>query len=229
MVSRALGMIEVRGMLGAVEAADAALKSAAVSLLRSRKVGGGLVTVFLTGDVAAVRSAVDAAVASLGRLGLRCSSHVIPRLTPDVFAMIAGSACAHAKQAAPEAPCGEESSGPSSSGDAVSAEKDVSGEPPSGCGMKDAAGEEDVSAVSPVEEGADEDDATDEGGEGIDAGSVWSGDVPDLENMTVMELRRLARTVGLATMTKKQIRFAGKAELQRELTEFWKNRGGESE
>lgn len=216
-------------MLGAVEAADAALKSAAVSLLRSRKVGGGLVTVFLTGDVAAVRSAVDAAVASLGRLGLRCSSHVIPRLTPDVFAMIAGSACAHAKQAAPEAPCGEESSGPSSSGDAVSAEKDVSGEPPSGCGMKDAASEEDVSAVSPVEEGADEDDATDEGGEGIDAGSVWSGDVPDLENMTVMELRRLARTVGLATMTRKQIRFAGKAELQRELTEFWKNRGGESE
>ena len=55
-------MIEVRGKLGAVEAADAALKSAAVRLLRSRKVGGGLVTVFLTGEVAAVRSAVDAAV-----------------------------------------------------------------------------------------------------------------------------------------------------------------------
>ena len=222
-------MIEVRGMLGAVEAADAALKSAAVRLLRSRKVGGGLVTVFLTGDVAAVRSAVDAAVASLGRLGLRCSSHVIPRLTPDVFAMIDGSVRAHSKRAAPEAPCGEESSGPSSSGDTDSAEKDVSGERPSGCVMKDAADEEEVSAVSPVEEGADEDDATDEGGEGIDAGSVWSGDVPDLENMTVMELRRLARTVGLETMTRKQIRFAGKAELQRELTEFWKSRGGESE
>ncbi len=214
MESRALGMIEVRGMLGAVEAADAALKSAAVRLLRSRKVGGGLVTVFLTGDVAAVRSAVDAAVASLGRLGLRCSSHVIPRLTPDVFAMIDGSVRAHAKQAAPEAPRGEESSGPSSSGDAVSAEKDVSGERPSGCVMKDAAGEED-----------DVEDAEDEG----DVGGVWSGDAPDLENMTVMELRRLARTVGLETMTRKQIRFAGKAELQRELTAFWNNRGGESE
>lgn len=214
MESRALGMIEVRGMLGAVEAADAALKSAAVRLLRSRKVGGGLVTVFLTGDVAAVRSAVDAAVASLGRLGLRCSSHVIPRLTPDVFAMIAESVCAHAKPAAPEAPRGEESSGPSSSGDAVSAEKDVSGEGLSGRGMKDAAGEED-----------DVEDTEDEG----DAGAVWSGDAPDLENMTVMELRRLARTVGLETMTRKQIRFAGKAELQRELMAFWNNRGGESE
>ncbi len=229
MESRALGMIEVRGMLGAVEAADAALKSAAVRLLRSRKVGGGLVTVFLTGDVAAVRSAVDAAVASLGRLGLRCSSHVIPRLTPDVFAMIDGSACAHSKQVAHETPRGEESFGPSSSDDAVSAEKDVSGERPSGCVMKDAADEEDVSAVSPVEEGADEDDDKDEGGEGIDAGSVWSADAPDLESMTVMELRRLARTVGLKTMTRKQIRFAGKAELQRELTAFWKSRGGESE
>ena len=209
MESRALGMIEVRGMLGAVEAADAALKSAAVRLLRSRKVGGGLVTVFLTGEVAAVRSAVDAAVASLNRLGLQCSSHVIPRLTPDVFTMIAEGGGAHSKQAAPEAP-----RGPSSTGDAVSAEKDVSGERPSGCVMKDAAGEED-----------DVEEAEDEG----DVGAVWSGDAPDLENMTVMELRRLARTVGLETMTRKQIRFAGKAELQRELTEFWKNRGGESE
>ena len=173
MESRALGMIEVRGMLGAVEAADAALKSAAVRLLRSRKVGGGLVTVFLTGEVAAVQSAVDAAVASLGGMGLRCSSHVIPSLSPDVFPMIA--------------------------------EEDISGERPSGCELKDAAGDED------------------------DTDSVLSGDVPDLENMTVMELRRLARTVGLETMTRKQIRFAGKAELLRELMAFWKNRGGESE
>lgn len=214
MESRALGMIEVRGMLGAVEAADTALKSAAVHLLRSRKVGGGLVTVFLTGDVAAVRTAVDAAVASLGRMGLRCSSHVIPRLTPDVFTMIAESRGRCAKPAAPASPCGEESSGPSSSGDAVSAVNDVSGECPSDCGMRDAAGEED-----------DTEDAEDEG----DVGAVWSGDAPDLENMTVMELRRLARTVGLGTMTKKQIRFAGKAELVRELTAFWSSRGGESE
>jgi hypothetical protein len=118
------------------------------------------------------------------------------------------------KQAAPGAPRGEESAGASSSGDAVSAEEDVSGERASGCEMKDAAGEED-----------DADDAGDED----DAGSVWSGDVPDIENMTVMELRRLARTVGLETMTRKQIRFAGKAELLRELMAFWKNRGGESE
>jgi energy-coupling factor transport system substrate-specific component len=207
-------MIEVRGMLGAVEAADAALKSAAVHLLRSRKVGGGLVTVFLTGEVAAVQSAVDAAVASLGGMGLRCSSHVIPSLAPDVFPMIAEGGEACRKPGMPEAPHTVESVGPSSSGDAVSAEEDISGERPSGCELKDAAGEDD-DAVN----GGDEDDTD----------SVWSGDVPDLENMTVMELRRLARTVGLETMTRKQIRFAGKAELLRELTAFWKNRGGESE
>ena len=204
MESRALGMIEVRGMLGAVEAADAALKSAAVRLLRSRKVGGGLVTVFLTGEVAAVQSAVDAAVASLGRMGLRCSSHVIPSLSPDVFPMIAEGGEACRKHGMPEALRGEESAGASSS-DAVPAEEDISGERPSGCELKDAAGDED------------------------DTDSVLSGDVPDLENMTVMELRRLARTVGLETMTRKQIRFAGKAELLRELMAFWKNRGGESE
>lgn len=196
-------MIEVRGMLGAVEAADAALKSAAVSLLRSRKVGGGLVTVFLAGDVAAVRSAVDAAVASLNRLGLRCSSHVIPRLAPDVLTMIVEGA-----------------------------EENVSGEHPSTCTtctIADVVREEDAAAVSPVEEAVEEDKDKDKDKDKDDTGSGWSGNMPDLENMTVMELRRLARTVGLKTMTKKQIRFAGKAELLRELRAFWNNRGGEME
>lgn len=200
-------------MLGAVEAADAALKSAAVRLLRSRKVGGGLVTVFLTGEVAAVQSAVDAAVASLGGMGLRCSSHVIPSLSPDVFPMIAEGGEACRKHGMPEASRGEESAGASSS-DTVPAEEDISGERPSGCELKDAAGEDDDTLDAGDEDGAD---------------SVLSGDVPDFENMTVMELRRLARTVGLVTMTRKQIRFAGKAELLRELMAFWKNRGGGSE
>ena len=211
MESRALGMIEVRGMLGAVEAADAALKSAAVRLLRSRKVGGGLVTVFLTGEVAAVQSAVDAAVASLGRMGLRCSSHVIPSLSPDVFPMITEGGEACRKHGMPEAPHSVESVGPSSS-DAVSKEE--------------GAAEERSPAREAQEVLGDEDDGVENE---EDSGSEWSGDVPDLENMTVMELRRLARTVGLVTMTRKQIRFAGKAELLRELMAFWKNRGGGSE
>ena len=84
----ALGMIETRGLLGAIEAADTALKSASVSLIGSRKVGGGLVTILITGDVAAVRTAVDAACASLGRLNAEFSAHVIPRLDPEVWAIV---------------------------------------------------------------------------------------------------------------------------------------------
>ncbi|MFC2594670.1 MAG: BMC domain-containing protein, partial [Fretibacterium sp.] len=84
----ALGMIETRGLLGAIEAADAALKSASVSLIGARKVGGGLVTVLLSGDVAAVRSAVDAASASLSKLGIGFSAHVIPRLDPEAWRLV---------------------------------------------------------------------------------------------------------------------------------------------
>ena len=83
----ALGMIETRGLLGAIEAADAALKSASVSLIGARKAGGGLITVLLSGDVAAVRSALDAASASLSKLGIRFSAHVIPRLDPEAWSL----------------------------------------------------------------------------------------------------------------------------------------------
>ena len=83
----ALGMIETRGLLGAIEAADAALKSASVSLIGTQKAGGGLITVLLSGDVAAVRSALDAASASLSKLGIGFSAHVIPRLDPEAWSL----------------------------------------------------------------------------------------------------------------------------------------------
>ena len=77
----ALGMIETRGLLAAIESADVMLKSADVKLLEKVLVGGGLVTVTITGDVAAVKSSIDAAVAAVSRLGteLLVSQHVIPR------------------------------------------------------------------------------------------------------------------------------------------------------
>lgn len=78
---QALGMIETKGTLAAVEAADAMLKAADVALLEKTKVGGGLVTVTVTGDVAAVTAAVDAGAAAVERLGSDClrTRHVIPR------------------------------------------------------------------------------------------------------------------------------------------------------
>ena len=75
----ALGMIETRGLVAAIEAADAAVKAANVTLTGHEKVGGGLVTVLFRGDVAAVKAAVDAGSAAAQRVGELVSTHVIPR------------------------------------------------------------------------------------------------------------------------------------------------------
>ena len=75
----ALGMIETRGLVGAIEAADAMVKAANVTLIGRTQVGGGLVTVIVRGDVGAVKAATDAGAAAAGRVGELVSVHVIPR------------------------------------------------------------------------------------------------------------------------------------------------------
>lgn len=87
---KALGMIEVYGYLTAVAALDSALKAADVHLLNLTKVRGGLVTVFVTGDVGAVKAAVDASCAEAERVGKLVSVHVIPRPEDSVGAMLVG-------------------------------------------------------------------------------------------------------------------------------------------
>jgi ethanolamine utilization protein EutM len=76
---QALGMIETKGLVAAVEAADAMVKAANVSLTGKVHVGGGLVSVFVRGDVGAVKAATDAGAAAAGRIGELVSVHVIPR------------------------------------------------------------------------------------------------------------------------------------------------------
>lgn len=75
----ALGMIETRGLVGAVEAADAMVKAANVTLIGREQVGSGLVTVMVRGDVGAVKAATDAGAAAASRVGELVSVHVIPR------------------------------------------------------------------------------------------------------------------------------------------------------
>jgi ethanolamine utilization protein EutM len=75
----ALGMIETKGFVAMVEAADAMVKAAKVTLIGYEKVGGGLVTAVVRGDVAAVKSATDAGAAAARRIGELVSVHVIPR------------------------------------------------------------------------------------------------------------------------------------------------------
>lgn len=75
----ALGMVETRGLVGAVEAADAMVKAAQVTLIGKEKIGGGYVTVLVRGEVGAVKAATDAGAAAAKRVGELVSVHVIPR------------------------------------------------------------------------------------------------------------------------------------------------------
>lgn len=80
----ALGMVETKGLVGSVEAADAMVKAANVTLLGSEYIGGGFVTVMVRGDVGAVKAATDAGAAAAKRVGELVSVHVIPRPHADV-------------------------------------------------------------------------------------------------------------------------------------------------
>jgi ethanolamine utilization protein EutM len=80
----ALGMIETKGLVGAIEAADAMVKAANVTLVGKELVGGGLVSVMVRGDVGAVKAATEAGADAAGRVGELISVHVIPRPAGDV-------------------------------------------------------------------------------------------------------------------------------------------------
>jgi len=84
----ALGMIETRGLVGAIEAADAMVKAANVTLMGRTQVGGGLVTVMVRGDVGAVKAATDAGAAAAERVGELVSVHVIPRPHGEVESIL---------------------------------------------------------------------------------------------------------------------------------------------
>ncbi len=84
MNTNALGMIETKGLVGAIEAADAMVKSANVQLVGREQVGGGLVTVMVRGDVGAVKAATDAGAAAAEKVGELVSVHVIARPHTEV-------------------------------------------------------------------------------------------------------------------------------------------------
>ena len=86
--SQALGMIETKGLVASVEAADAMVKAANVTLIGKVHVGGGLVTVMVRGDVGAVKAATDAGAAAAAKVGEVVSVHVIPRPHSEVERVI---------------------------------------------------------------------------------------------------------------------------------------------
>ena len=88
MNSEALGMVETKGLVGAIEAADAMVKAANVRLVGYEKIGSGLVTVMVRGDVGATKAAVEAGSAAAAAVGTVVSTHVIPRPHSDTEKII---------------------------------------------------------------------------------------------------------------------------------------------
>ena len=89
-MEEALGMIETKGLVAMIEATDTMLKAAKVSFVGTRKVGSGYISVFVTGDVAAVKAAVDAGAAAGARVGEVISVHVIARPHDELTKIVPG-------------------------------------------------------------------------------------------------------------------------------------------
>jgi ethanolamine utilization protein EutM len=100
MEKQALGMVETKGLVGAIEAADSMVKAANVRLIGKQQIGSGLVTVMVRGDVGAVKAAVDAGAAAAKRVGELVSVHVIPRPHDEVEAILPGYETAKAAKKA---------------------------------------------------------------------------------------------------------------------------------
>ncbi|MCR4727299.1 MAG: BMC domain-containing protein [Lachnospiraceae bacterium] len=90
MAKEALGLVETRGLTAAIEAADAMTKAAEVVLVGTEKIGSGLVTVMVRGDVGAVKASVETGAQAASRLGELVASHVIPRPHADVEKILPG-------------------------------------------------------------------------------------------------------------------------------------------
>lgn len=100
--TNALGMIETKGLVGAIEAADAMVKAANVALVGKEQIGAGLVTVMVRGDVGAVKAATDAGAAAAERVGELVSVHVIPRPHTEVDVILPHQAAGMGRQSLEE-------------------------------------------------------------------------------------------------------------------------------
>ena len=181
---KALGMIETRGLVASIEAADAMVKAANVTLTCKEHVGGGLVTVMVRGDVGAVKAAVDAGAAAAERVGELVSVHVIPRPHEELEGILTTPAPVTPTPKPPREPA-------------------EAPPPPVLPPPRPQPEPQPDPEVPAEEEKAEEGEA------------VQLSDLTDevLEAMPVVKLRSVARSVGLDTMTRKEIRFAKKEEL----------------
>ena len=190
-MTNALGMIETRGLVASVEAADAMVKAANVTLTNRVHVGGGLVTVMVRGDVGAVKAATDAGAAAAERVGELVCVHVIPRPHESLEFMLSPKAPEPpVPEQAPAAPEAEEPQEPRPQAVVVKPQKPEA---------PDAESVKKEDAQQPLK-------------------TVYSAQ--ELAAMTVANLRTLARSLNVDNITRKEIRFANKEELLKAITEF---------
>lgn len=184
----ALGMIETRGLVASIEAADAMVKAASVTLISKTHVGGGLVTVMVEGDVGAVKAATDAGAAAAERVGELISVHVMPRPAADV---------AHILDRRPEPKPEPEPEPPAPEPEP---EPEVPEHEP-----EEAAHTEEMKEEQPEEAPAEKMDLSELTPEA-------------LGKMTVAKLRIVARELGTTGMSRRDIRFAKKEDLIERIT-----------
>ena len=188
----ALGMIETKGLVGSIEAADAMLKAANVTLASKTHVGGGLVTVMVRGDVGAVKAAVDAGAAAAERVGELISVHVIPRPADDVEYILDPLTL-------PEPPADSEPKLEPETERAAETEAEMESEPPA----------QPEPESEPEDPSLEEEDPEEE----AHAAELESLSEESMQRMTVARLRAVARALGATGMTRREIRFAKKEEL----------------
>lgn len=198
---KSLGLIEVKGLLGAIEAADSALKAANVNLVGWEKVKGGIVTVKLTGDVDAVKAAVDAGVASVERLGVFLTSHVIPRIHEETLKII------------PEM---NENHSIKNIDLKSKLQKSVKEETKE----EEAKEKEEIEHIKDIEKIDVNINKIDDVKETEKSKDKYKED--ELLEMKVEDLRKLARGLKLPTMTNKQIKFGKKDELIKQILNFYR-------
>jgi energy-coupling factor transport system substrate-specific component len=188
---KALGMIEVYGYLAAVEALDSALKAANVTMVDVSLVKGGLVTVLITGDVGAVKAAMDASRSAAWRVGKVISVHVIPRPSEQVEKMLPfHSPDTPTSPKLPQAPDKQEYITPSDS-EKLQSEQGIH--------------------LKEIEQKAEAKYSD------MDHNHITRD---QMEEMTVVQLRTLARELRITNMTKKHIRSATKHELIESISQF---------
>lgn len=211
----ALGMIETYGLVPSIEAADAMLKAAEVRLLERTFVKGGLVTITVTGDVAAVKASVDAGAAAAARLGERClvSQHVIPRPHPEVGQTIVNPVPLSELREQEESSDDEEE-GPKQG---IAEETEEKPEP-----VQEAPKAQDVPQEPEVSQ-AQEDELTKELIDRMAESGGIDKVMAALEQCKVVKLRNLAREYDGLQIAGRSISKANKATLLEEIRNYYKN------